>query len=136
MRVAFVTWYPRKPTEPRGGVEAVSVTLVRALARQSGAEIHVVTVDPEVSAPARQECSGLCIHRLPRGAGSLLGFATGAGGRMVREYLRDLKPDLIHAHDTFGIMTRCLDLPRVFTIHGFIHEDLRYGGGWKARIVN
>jgi glycosyltransferase involved in cell wall biosynthesis len=71
---------------------------------------------------------------LPRAAGSLLGFARGEGRRRLGELLHQLGPDLVHAHDTYGIMTRGLALPRVFTIHGFIHEDTRLRGGWKNRL--
>ena len=133
-KIALATWFPRDPESPVGGVESVSVTLARALARQAGTEIHIVTVDSCVDAPEQQEWSGLIVHRLPRGPGSLLRFATSTGARMVQDYLRDLKPDLVHAHDTFGIMTRGLNLPRVFTIHGFIHEDTRLKGGWRSRL--
>jgi glycosyltransferase involved in cell wall biosynthesis len=41
--------------------------------------------------------------------------------------LRQLQPSVVHAHDTYGIMLKGWPGPRVFTIHGFIHEDTRYG---------
>ncbi len=134
MRVILATWLPRMPDSPRGGVEVVSLNLARALSHHKEIEVHVVTFDPEVQKTEHQEWAGVSIHRLPQGNGSLLGFATGSGGRTFREYILDLKPDVVHAHDTFGMMTRSLNLPRVFTIHGFIHEDTRYVGGWKARL--
>jgi glycosyltransferase involved in cell wall biosynthesis len=117
-----------------GGVESVSSNLARALARCKEVDVHVVTIDPEAREPERQEWFGVTIHRLPQELGPLLRFVTGTGGRMVREYLQNLTPDVLHAHDTFGIMTRGMELPRVFTIHGFIHEDTRYEGGLKARL--
>jgi glycosyltransferase involved in cell wall biosynthesis len=40
----------------------------------------------------------------------------------------------MHAHDFYGIMVRGLNVPRVFTVHGFIHEDTRYGGQRFARL--
>lgn len=122
------------PDSPCGGVEAVSLNLARALSHHKELDVHVVTLASKTHEAEHQEWSGVTIHRLPQGKGSLLGFATGSGGRMVRAYILGLKPDVVHAHDTFGIMTRKLNLPRVFTIHGFIHEDTRYVGGWKARL--
>ena len=74
---------------------------------------------------------GATIHRLPRALGSLLAFARGEGRRRLGEFLHRFGPDVVHAHDTYGIMTRGLNLPRVFTIHGFIHEDTRLKGGWE-----
>ena len=134
MRVILATWLPRMLDSPLGGVETVSLNLAKALAHYKELEVHVVTFSPDIQKAERQEWSGVNIHRLPQGKGSLLGFATGQGGRMLRDYILDLKPDVVHSHDTFGVMTRGLNLPRVFTIHGFIHEDTRYVGGWKARL--
>lgn len=130
-KVALATWFPADPSAPKGGVEAVSVNLARALSR-SGLEVHVVTVQAGISQPETSRWENVEIHRLPRGTGPLLRFAAGRGRRLVQDYLLRLKPDVVHAHDTFGIMTRGLNVPRVFTIHGFIHEDTRYHGGLKA----
>jgi len=132
LKVALATWFPADPDTPRGGVEVVSVNLARALSRLDGLEVHVITFDPGITAPQTASWEEVTVHRLPRAAGSLLTFAMGAGRKLLQRYLLDLKPDVVHAHDTFGIMTTGLPLPRVFTIHGFIHEDTRYKGGWKA----
>jgi glycosyltransferase involved in cell wall biosynthesis len=134
VRIAIATWFPRDPAAPHGGVEAVSVNLTRALALVPGTEIHVITFDGGIAAPELRNWEGAALHRLPRAAGSLLGFARGEGRRRLGELLHQLGPDLVHAHDTYGIMTRGLALPRVFTIHGFIHEDTRLRGGWKNRL--
>lgn len=134
MRIALATWFPRDPAAPHGGVEAVSVNLTRALARMTGTEVHVLTFDEGTATPETLRWEGATIHRLPRAAGSLLAFARGEGRRRLRESLYHLRPDLVHAHDTYGIMTRGLTLPRVFTIHGFIHEDTRISGGWQNRL--
>ena len=131
MKIAIATWFPRDPSAPCGGVETVSVNLTRALARIEGTEVHVVTFNEGIGAPECSEWAGASIHRLPRASGSLLGFAQGEGRRRLGEFLHELGPDIVHAHDTYGIMTRVLDFPRVFTIHGFIHEDTRLMGGWK-----
>lgn len=134
MKIALATWFPRDPAAPHGGVEAVSVNLTRALAQVPGTEIHVITFDEGLAAPELRKWEGAALHRLPRTGGSLLGFARGEGRRRLGEFLHQLGPDLVHAHDTYGIMTRGLALPRVFTIHGFIHEDTRLKGGWRNRL--
>jgi glycosyltransferase involved in cell wall biosynthesis len=132
-KVALVTWFPRNPDAPRGGVESVSVILARALADRADFEVHVVSVDRDVLAPVLCSWKGVIIHYLPRGEGRLLPFAVGRGRQMIHDYINRLQPDVVHAHDTFGITTRGLRLPRVFTIHGFIHEDTLYAGGLKAK---
>ncbi len=124
MKVAIVTRFPADPLSPRGGVEAVSVNLVRALAEIKGMEIHVVTTDPHCVTPASGRWKGVTIHRL-RQSGKMLPFAVGRGRRDVKRLIVALNPDVIHAHDVYGLMVKGLRIPRVFTIHGFIHADTR-----------
>ena len=122
-RLVVATYFPREPEKPSGGVEAVSVNLVRALAARGEFTVDVVTLDPALTQVAKTEWKGATLHRLPRGQGSELGTAIGHGRARVQQYIRELSPDLVHAHDTFGIMVQGLPLPRVFTIHGFIYGD-------------
>ena len=49
-------------------------------------------------------------------------------------FLRDLSPDVIHAHDIYGLTTTGLQIPRVFTIHGFIHADTLVSGESFPRV--
>jgi len=46
----------------------------------------------------------------------------------MQRYLHRLQPDVIHAHDTYGLMVKGMRLPRVFTIHGFIYGDTLLAG--------
>lgn len=133
-KVVMATWFPRDPTAPRGGVESVSANLTAALSRQERLETHIVTIDRDIRSVGITSWNGATIHRLPQPAGSLLRFATGEGRRAIQRYTMALQPDIVHAHDTFGITTRGLAVPRVFTIHGFIHEDTRYRGGIKNHL--
>jgi glycosyltransferase involved in cell wall biosynthesis len=121
MKVAIVTAYPRDINSPKGGVEAVSVVLVEALAR-AGAQLDVITLD-SVSETEVSSQNGVRVHRLPRRGASMLTGAIGADRRNVTDYVLKLRPDLVHAHDTYGLMVADLTLPRVFTVHGFIYRD-------------
>jgi len=134
VRVALVTRYPRDPEAPRGGVEAVSVNLARALRRLPDVDIQVVTTEPGLPVPQRDTLEGVPVHRLPHAAGPLLAEAIGPGRRRMRRYLADLAPDLVHSHDVYGLMVRGLPIPRVFTVHGFIHADTRVSGERFARL--
>ena len=40
----------------------------------------------------------------------------------------DLRPEVIHAHDFYGLMVKGMPVPRVFTIHGFIYGDTLVSG--------
>lgn len=128
MKIAVATHFPADPGVPHGGVEAVSVNLVRALAALADIELHVVTLDPAITQATQQVWEGATIHRLPRDMGSELLNAVGSGRRKISEFLNRLAPDLVHAHDTYGLMVKGLRIPRVFTIHGFIYGDTLVSG--------
>ncbi len=99
------------------------MNLVRALARMDDLQVHVVTVDRACRTPNRSEWERAFVHRLPWAGGSVLWNAIGPGRRQIATYVQAMKPDVIHAHDTYGLMVKGLPIPRVFTIHGFIHGD-------------
>ena len=134
MKVAIVTSFPQDPGLPHGGVESVSVNLVRALSKLDDLELHVVTTDPDCNGATRSLWENVTIHRLPRLGRRVLTDAIGPGRRQVKEYLTALAPDIIHAHDTYGLMVKGLPVPRVFTIHGFIHGDLLVSDERFARL--
>jgi glycosyltransferase involved in cell wall biosynthesis len=129
LRIAIVTDFPRDPEDPCGGVQAVSVHLVRGLAALAGLQVHVVTQDATCTTPQESAWGGVYVHRLPRPGRSTLTNAIGPGRRQITGYLQALAPDIVHAHDVYGLMMKGLDLPRVFTIHGQIYRDTRVSGG-------
>lgn len=132
-KIAIVTAFPADPAAPSGGVEAVSVALVDALTAFDDLEIHVITTDRDRTQAATGTLGRATIHRLPQRASRLLVDATGPGRRQMHEYLARLRPDVVHAHDTYGLMVKGLDVPRVLTIHGFIHGDTIVADGRFAR---
>jgi glycosyltransferase involved in cell wall biosynthesis len=134
MKVAIVTQFPEDPNAPHGGVEAVSVNLVRALSASEDLDLHIVTLNSGLHKPLISSWNGTTLHRLPGFNGSVLRTAIGPGRRLISQYLTDLSPDVIHAHDTYGIMVKGLPIPRVFTIHGFIYGDTRVSGEKLARL--
>ena len=128
MKVAVVTAFPHDTQKPVGGVEAVSVNLVQALSTLTNLEVHVVTTDRTLTRAEQSHWNGVTIHRLPQFGRQVLSDAVGPGRRTVQAFLQELKPDLIHAHDVYGLMVKGMTLPRVFTIHGFIHADTQMSG--------
>lgn len=123
MKVAFVTSFPDNPDAPQGGVEAVSINLIQALSVYGDLNLQVVTTKRTYSTLKVEPYGNAMIHRLPWAGGGMLRNAIGPGRRQMREYLGKLEPDVVHAHDTFGLMVQGLAVPRVFTIHGFIYGD-------------
>ncbi len=125
MKLAIVTSFPEDPNAPVGGVEAVSVNLVHALAQFDDLDIDVVTTKQDSSRELTENFGKVKIHRLAWAGGSMLGNAIGPGRRQMQEYLQKLEPDIIHAHDTYGLLVKGMSIPRVFTIHGFIYGDVK-----------
>ncbi len=128
MKVVLATSFPRDPASPRGGVEAVSVNLAAGLAEFGDLQITVVTADRECATVQTAQWGRVAVHRIPRGGGSTLTNALREGRNNLLAHLAAIKPDVVHAHDTYGLMTREYNGPRVFTIHGFIHADTRLSG--------
>ncbi len=109
-------------------MESVSVNLCRALAATDDLEIHVVTFVPGPTGEERRPMERLHVHRLPAESGFVLLDAVGSWRRRMERFLRELSPDVIHAHDVYGLTVTGLSIPRVFTIHGFIHADTLVSG--------
>jgi len=128
LKVAVVTSFPDNPNAPEGGVEAVSVNLVGALAQHEDLDIDVVTTKRSYSTLRTEKWGSVTVHRLPWAGGSVLWNAIGPGRRQIQAYLDRIEPDVVHAHDTYGLMVKGMARPRVFTIHGFIHGDTFLSG--------
>lgn len=129
MKVAIVTRFPNDPDSPSGGVESVSVNLVDALARLDDLELHVVTTNPASRQARHWQWNSVTIHTLPWGGATMLTHALCSGRREVRACLKRLAPEVIHSHDVYGLMVKGLDIPSVFTIHGFIYADTLINAG-------
>lgn len=124
MKLVLVTEFPADPESPHGGVESVSVNLTRALAALPELDVDVVTY---CGGKSEREVFNWCdarIHRLPPPSGSMLLSSIGSARREMSAYVAALAPDVIHAHDTYGIMIRDQACPVLFTVHGFIHGDI------------
>lgn len=134
MHLAFVTDFPSDPAFPRGGVQAVSVNLLRALLKFDDFKISVVTENDSIKSYDSLDWNGLKVFRLPRKGRNMLTNAIGPGRNQMYRFLSELKPDVIHAHDIYGLMVQDLDIPRVFTAHGQIFKDTLVSGGNFSRI--
>ena len=129
IKLAFVTQFPIDVNRPHGGVEAVSVNLVSSLSQYSEYDIHVLTLCPDTEKTTIVCNDNVTIHRIPKPSGSELKNAIGTSKKLIENKIISLSPDLIHAHDTYGIMVKDLIIPKVFTVHGFIYGDTLLANG-------
>lgn len=135
MRVVLHSRFPADPQRPRGGVEAVTVVLVRALARLPDLDVHVVTLERKRSARAVERCGEATIHRLPTSRWpQMMDILVGPGRRSLVRYVLSLEPDIVHSHETHGLALYDLPVPHVFTVHGFDHANLLADEARAARL--
>lgn len=125
MKVAIFSRYPSDSGHPKGGVESVTVVLVKALAQLDDLDIHVVTLEQERSRIAIEHDKDVTVHRLS-GSGwpQVLDILAGPGKRRLLSYIRDLEPDVLHIHESYGLGLGSFSIPHVFTVHGFDHANL------------
>lgn len=127
IRVVLVTRFPREVEQPQGGIESVSVALAQALAARPELDVHVLAFDQ--TCDGVRKMAGIMEHRLLRSkCPQIVDVFIGPGQSRLRRYLRVLAPDVIHAHETWGLGLGGFEIPTILTVHGFDHENLRVNG--------
>lgn len=125
MKVVIFSRYPADPGKPAGGIEAVTVVLAGALAQQDDMCVHVVTLEPQRDKRTVEKDGQVTIHRLPGTHWpQMVDILIGPGKRRLTRYILDLKPDVVHTHETYGLTLGPLPIPHVFTVHGFDHANI------------
>lgn len=135
MRVVLFSRYPRFFDLPKGGVESVTVILARALARRADLDVHLMTLEKGLFEEMVEEDGKVTIHRMVASSWpQVVDIHAGPGRRRLLNKIRQLKPDLVHSHETFGLAMRHLEIPHVFTVHGFDHANIPAEGRTFAGI--
>lgn len=125
MKVAVFSRYPKDSGKPKGGVESVTVVLVRALAELQGMDVHVITLENSLDKVAVEQDGLVTVHRLPKSrCPQVFDIIAGPGKKKLVNYINRLKPDVLHTHETYGLGLGKISLPHVFTVHGFDHTNL------------
>lgn len=134
IRVAMLGQYPLEETRILGGIEAVMVPLLRALARLDDVELHVVTCLPGVQDGAVVTQAGLPLHVLRRRRlGRVTWHARDVAG--IRRTVRALSPDVVHAQGLGIYAAAATGLPyaHVVTAHGLFFREAEFAQGLAAR---
>lgn len=125
MKVALFSRYPRTFGKPRGGVESVTVILSKALSRLDGMEVHLITLEKGVSNEVFEQDGKVNIHRLTGSSWpQIFDILFGPGKRRLKRKIKDIYPDIVHSHETFGLTLGNIHIPHVFTVHGFDHANI------------
>jgi glycosyltransferase involved in cell wall biosynthesis len=125
VKVALFSRYPCDSEHPKGGVESVTVVLAKALAHMDDLEVHVVTFERQRAKVTIEQDGPITVHRL-RGARwpQICDVMVGPGKRRLIHYIENMKPDILHTHEVWGLGLGGIRVPHVFTIHGFDYANL------------
>jgi len=125
MKVVLFSRYPRSFNLPKGGVESVTVILARALARMADLDVHLITLEKGLAKEMTERDDKVTIHRLSASSWpQVLDIHAGPGRKRLLAKIRLLNPDVVHSHETFGLTMGELEIPHVFTVHGFDHANI------------
>ncbi|MBV5329739.1 MAG: glycosyltransferase family 4 protein [Chlorobium sp.] len=113
----------------------MTVILARALARINGLDVHLVTLEKNLSAELMEHDGKVTIHRLPRSScPEIIDIHIGPGRKRLLAKIKEIAPDIVHSHETFGLTLGDLEIPHVFTVHGFDHANIPAEGRRFANI--
>jgi glycosyltransferase involved in cell wall biosynthesis len=125
MKVVIVSRFPLDPSMPKGGVEAVTIVLVRALHARPEIDVEVIDVGNTLGQSRMEVIEGIRVHRI---AGSrcpqLVDILAGPTRKLILEKIAELRPALVHWHETYGLPAPVAGVPQVFTVHGFDSENV------------
>lgn len=134
IRIAMLGQYPLDETRILGGIEAVMVPLLRALARLDDVELHVVTCLPWVQEHQDNTQAGLPLHVLRR---RRLGRVTWHARDVasIQRTVRALSPDVVHAQGLgiYAAAATALPYPHVVTAHGLFFREAEFAQGLAGR---
>lgn len=120
MKIVMVSRYPQHAEKPRGGVESVTVILARALSELDGNAVQVLTLERGKDRLGETELGGAKVRRLLRSKWPLiLDINIGPSRRRLVAALNQLKPTVVHFHETWGLGSVPTPCPQIFTVHGF-----------------
>src|SRR3990170_1406301 len=125
MKIAVISRYPKSSKKPKGGVESVTVVLLKALASLEDMEVHVLTVEKELFKEVFELDGNIRIHRLlVSNCPQILDILCGPGRKKILHKIEEISPDVVHSHETFGLTLRLKNIPHVFTLHCFDHANV------------
>lgn len=125
MKVVLVSRFPLDTSMPKGGVEAVTIVLVRALQTRPELDVEVIDVGNDVGESRIEMLEGVRVHRLARSKfPQLLDIHAGPTRRLILDKIAELRPHLVHWHETYGLPAPAYNVPQVFTVHGFDSENV------------
>ncbi len=125
MKVVFISRYPKTPDQPKGGVESVTTILAEALANHGVDELHVLTLRHDLKKDIIETFGKVTVHRLAvKKCPQIIDIFIGPGAKRIKQKIADIRPDIVHSHETHGLALYNLGIPHIMTVHGFDHANV------------
>jgi len=135
MRVAVLGQYPLDEGCILGGVEAVMVPLLNALASFPDLDMHIVTCQGAAADYVSRTRLGVPLHiRRRRRLGRLTFYARDVAS--MHQALRAISPDVVHAHGIgiYAVSALGFPCPHVVTVHGIFSREAEFAEGLPGRL--
>lgn len=136
MRVVMMGDYPRDPEHIGGGVEAITLYLLRGLQQQfDDLELHMVTLRSDVTEKVASH-NGITAHYIPTNYRLNAFTFDFHHRRLLRQKLTALQPDLIHVHitGTYSLAAFGMGFPSVLSLHGIRRREMALQRSWRSQI--
>ncbi len=132
MRVAMLGDYPRDPDHIGGGVEAITLYLLRGLQQFDDLELHMLTLRSGVTQETVSH-NGIIVHYLPTNYRVNALTFDWHHQRLLWKKLISLQPDIIHAHinGTYALAAFRTGIPTVLTLQGVRRNEVALLRGWR-----
>jgi glycosyltransferase involved in cell wall biosynthesis len=125
MRAVLYTQFPLSVDKPRGGVSAAGLSLIRKLRENKDVDLHVICFEDQIEKDQIKKFGNATIHRLKASRmPQMIDIFWRPGRQRLKRYILDLKPDIVHFAETYGLSIYNLPVPIVFTVHGFDHANI------------
>lgn len=135
LRLALVSFYPMDPLRISGGIRAVAHLLVEGFRHHDDLEVHVIHCHSDIAADHAASDGKVTLHCLAMPRRRLVPNMA-AGVRRIAATLRDIRPDVVNAHNpSFAAAALEAGYRPVWTIHGIPAEEVRYNPGLFHRLA-
>jgi len=139
MRVLLTGTFPEDAQKLKGGVQSAISYLAKGLSETPGVEVHVLSRRLRPGLPAAVLTRGpIVFHFLPASSRGELLRRFSPYRAMLDQKLREIKPDIVHAHDgtSYAYASLRSGYPCVVTVHGIRTEDGKYYSRYRLRARN
>jgi len=135
MRIAMMGDYPRDPQHIGGGVEAITLYLLKGLRQFDDLELHMVTLRSDVTEKVVSH-DGITVHYVPTNYRLNAFTFDFYHRRLLRRKLAALQPDIVHTHiaGTYPLAAFATGFPTVLSLHGIRRHEMALWRGWRSQL--